>query len=105
MKILGKYPSLRLRRIRKSNWVKRLVSETELSTNDLIMPIFIREGKNKVEPIKSMPGINRYSIDKINKIIDQACKFKIPLIALFPYTSNQKKNYLQFYSQIRVFYS
>ncbi len=94
MKILGKYPSLRLRRIRKSNWVRRLVSETELSTNDLIMPIFIREGKNKVEPIKSMPGINRYSIDKINKIIDQACKFKIPLISLFPYTSNQKKNYM-----------
>ncbi len=93
MKILGKYPSLRLRRIRKSDWVRRLVSETELSTNDLIMPIFIREGKNKVEPIKSMPGINRYSIDKISTVIDQACKFKIPLIALFPYTPNQKKNY------------
>ena len=49
MKILGKYPSLRMRRNRKSAWVRRLVSENNLTVNDLILPIFIREGKNKVE--------------------------------------------------------
>ena len=94
MKILGKYPSLRLRRIRKSSWVRRLVSENSLSVNDLILPIFLREGRNKIEPIKSMPGINRYTVDKIDHIISKACKLKIPLIALFPYTPDNKKNNL-----------
>tara|TARA_Y100000816_G_scaffold290468_1_gene279218 strand:- start:172 stop:1161 length:990 start_codon:yes stop_codon:yes gene_type:complete len=92
MKILGKYPSLRLRRIRKSSWIRRLVSENNLSVNDLILPIFIREGKNKVETIKSMPGINRYTVDRIDQVVSKACKLKIPLIALFPYTPNNKKN-------------
>ena len=93
MKILGKYPNLRLRRIRKSDWIRRLVAENNLSVDDLILPIFIREGKNKIEPVKSMPGINRYTIDKISQIVEKACKLKIPLVALFPYTENKKKNY------------
>ena len=92
MKLVGKYPALRMRRIRKSDWIRRLVSENSLSVNDLILPIFLREGKNKIEPISSMPGINRYSVDKINVIIERACKLKIPLVALFPYTSNKKKD-------------
>ena len=92
MKILGKFPSTRLRRTRKKDWVRRLVSENNLSTDDLILPIFIREGKNKIEKIKTMPGINRYSIDKVNKVVENACKRKIPLVALFPYTPNKNKN-------------
>ena len=92
MKILGKYPNLRLRRIRKSDWIRRLVAENNLSVNDLILPIFIREGKNKIESIKSMPGINRYTIDRVEQIVEKACKLKIPLVALFPYTENKKKN-------------
>jgi len=92
MKILGKYPNTRLRRIRKSDWIRRLVSENHLSANDLVLPIFIREGKNKKEPIKSMPGIYRYSIDKLNQIVDEAISFGIPMIALFPYTPENKKN-------------
>ena len=92
MKILGKYPKLRLRRVRKSDWVRRLVSENNLSTDDLILPIFIREGKNKIEPIKSMPGVNRYSIDRLSYVIEKACNLKIPLVALFPYTPDNKKN-------------
>ena len=70
MKILGKYPSLRMRRNRKSDWVRRLVSENNLTVNDLIWPIFIREGKNIKEPIKSMPGVYRYSLDKIEKLVE-----------------------------------
>ena len=91
MKIVGKYPALRMRRIRKSSWIRRLVAENSLSVNDLILPIFIREGKNKIDPVKSMPGINRYTVDKINQIIEKACELEIPLIALFPYTANKKK--------------
>ena len=65
MKILGKFPSTRLRRVRNSDWIRRLVSESNLSTNDLILPIFLKEGKNKVEKVKSMPGIYRYTVDKL----------------------------------------
>ena len=92
MKILGKFPSTRLRRVRNSDWIRRLVSENDLSTNDLILPIFIREGKNKIEKIQSMPGVFRYTIDKLSIILDKAEKFKIPMIALFPYTPNFKKD-------------
>ena len=92
MKILGKFPSTRLRRVRNSDWVRRLVSENNLSTNDLVLPVFLREGKNKIENIKSMPGINRYSIDNLSFILDKAEKHKIPMIAIFPNTPDSKKN-------------
>ena len=92
MKIIGKFPSTRLRRVRNSDWIRRLVSEHNLSVNDLILPIFVREGKNKIETIKSMPGINRYSIDKLPNILDKAENFKIPMVALFPYIPNNKKD-------------
>ena len=92
MKILGKFPSTRLRRVRNSDWIRRLVSESNLSTNDLILPIFLKEGKNKVEKVKSMPGIYRYTVDKLPYILDKAKKFKIPMVALFPQTPDKKKD-------------
>ena len=91
MKILGKYPSVRLRRNRKYGWVRRLVAENNLTVDDLILPIFIREGKNRIEKIKSMPGSNRYTIDKLNNIINTASKLKIPMVAIFPNTPGAKK--------------
>ncbi|OUX32881.1 MAG: delta-aminolevulinic acid dehydratase [Pelagibacteraceae bacterium TMED268] len=92
--ITGKYPNLRLRRNRKTDWSRRLVQENNLSANDLILPIFIIEGKNKKESIKSMPDVYRYSIDKIPTIVDKAVKYKIPMVALFPYTNKKLKNKL-----------
>ena len=92
MIITGKYPNLRLRRNRKSNWSRRLVSENTLSVNDLILPIFIIEGKNKKIPIKTMPGIFRYSIDRLNQIVGKAVSLKIPMVALFPYIEKKLKN-------------
>ena len=92
MKILGSFPKTRLRRVRKSDWIRRLVSETSLSSNDLILPIFVKDGKNQKEQIKSMPGVFRYSVDKINKIIDEAVNCKIPMVALFPCTDPNKKD-------------
>ena len=94
MKIRGSFPKIRLRRLRKSSWIRNLVSENSISHNDLILPIFIREGKNKIEPVKSMPGINRYSVDKLSIILNQVKKYKIPMVALFPYTLNKKKDLL-----------
>lgn len=92
MKIIGKFPSTRLRRVRNSSWIRRLVSENDLSVNDLILPIFLREGKNKVEEIKSMPGVYRYSLDKLDLIMKKASILKIPMVALFPYTPKNKKD-------------
>ena len=70
MIITGKFPALRLRRNRKFEWTRRLVQESSLSASDLILPIFLIDGKNKIQPIKTMPGINRYTIDKLTKVID-----------------------------------
>ena len=92
MIITGKYPNLRLRRNRKSNWSRRLVSENTLSVNDLILPIFVIEGKNKKIPIKSMPGIFRYSIDRLNQVVGNAVSLKIPMVAIFPYINKNLKN-------------
>tara|TARA_Y100001970_G_scaffold278064_1_gene383235 strand:+ start:1030 stop:2019 length:990 start_codon:yes stop_codon:yes gene_type:complete len=94
MIITGKYPNLRLRRTRKEKWSRKLVQENNLSSSDLILPIFIIEGKNKRQPIKTMPGIFRYSIDKIPLILDDAVKHGIPMVALFPYTNQKLKNNL-----------
>ncbi len=92
MKTVGSYPKTRLRRLRKSKWLRNLVSENNISNNDLVLPIFIREGKNKIEQIKSMPGVYRYSVDKLYIILNEVRKFKIPMVALFPYTPNNKKD-------------
>ena len=92
MKIVGRFPHTRLRRVRNSASIRRLVSETNLSVNDLILPIFIREGRNKIEAIKSMPEVNRYTVDKLHVILNKVNKLKIPMVALFPYTPKNKKD-------------
>ena len=92
--ITGKFPALRLRRSRKNDWSRRLIEENNLTPNDFILPIFIIDGKNKKQAIKSMPGVYRYSIDKLSTIIDKAIKNGLPMIALFPHTKNEKKDIL-----------
>ena len=92
MMITGKFPSLRLRRNRKNDWSRRLVEENNLTPNDFILPIFLIDGKNKKQSVKSMPGVYRYSLDKICLVVDKAIKIGIPMVALFPYTSKDKKN-------------
>ena len=92
--ITGKYPSLRMRRSRKSNWSRRLIEENNLTPSDFILPLFLTEGKNKKQSINSMPGVYRYSLDKIYYAVDRAIKLKLPMVALFPYTKKSKKNNL-----------
>ena len=94
MKITGSFPKSRLRRLRKSKWIRDLISENNISHKDLILPIFIREGVNKVEAIKTMPGVNRYTVDKLPLILRKVQSYKIPMVALFPYTANSKKDIL-----------
>ena len=92
MIITGKYPNLRLRRNRKTDWSRRLIQENSLSSSDLILPIFVVDGKKKKQIIKNMPGVYRYSIDNIPLILDQALNYKIPMVAIFPYTDPKLKN-------------
>ena len=92
MKLIGSYPNTRLRRNRKTDWSRRLVSENTLSANDLIWPIFLTDGKNQKNQISTMPGVYRYSVDKLEKIVEKALKLKLPLLALFPHTKKKNKD-------------
>ncbi len=90
--ITGKFPNLRLRRSRKNDWSRRLIEENNLTPSDFILPIFLIEGKNKKQKITSMPGVYRYTLDKLASIVEKAIKNKIPMVALFPHTNNKNKN-------------
>ena len=90
--ITGKYPNLRLRRNRKEFWSRRLIQENTLSSNDFILPIFLIDGSNKKESISTMPGVYRYTINRISQVVDRAIKIGIPMVALFPKTKNSLKN-------------
>ncbi len=92
--IIGKYPNLRLRRSRKESWSRRLIQENTLGPNDFILPIFLIEGSNKRQAISSMPGVYRYTINRLSQIVDRALKKKIPMVALFPKTQNAHKDEL-----------
>jgi porphobilinogen synthase len=81
---LGQFPLIRLRRSRRTNALRRLVSETRLSPDDLIYPVFVLEGKDRVEAVPSMPGVSRKSVDKLLVEITKARDLGIPAIALFP---------------------
>ena len=94
MIITGRYPNLRLRRNRKTEWSRRLTRENTLSSNDLVLPIFLIDGKNKKQSITSMHDVFRFSIDRLPQIIDKALLKKIPMVALFPYTNQRLKNQL-----------
>lgn len=80
-----------MRRTRRHDWSRRLVSENQLSVNDLIWPVFVQEGEQASEPIPSMPGVVRYSIDLLIEAIGEAVSLGIPAVAIFPVTSDGKK--------------
>ena len=86
------FPSTRMRRIRQSKWIRNLIEENTISSNDMIWPIFLNEGSNVKEEIDTMPGVFRYSVDNLNEIVDIAEKQKINLVALFPNTPEQVKS-------------
>jgi porphobilinogen synthase len=87
----GAYPTVRMRRNRQSNWSRRLVAENVLTVADLIWPIFVIEGQNKREPVPSMPGVDRLSVDLATRAAEQAAELGIPAIAIFPYTNTGRR--------------
>jgi porphobilinogen synthase len=80
------FPAIRLRRNRKSEWSRRLVSENTLQASDLIWPMFVIDGTNSKAPVASMPGVERYSVDLAVRKAEEAAGLGIPAIALFPNT-------------------
>jgi porphobilinogen synthase len=85
------FPAIRMRRLRRHEWTRRLVAETTLSCADLIWPLFLIAGEKKRLPIASMPGVERLSIDQALVAAEHAAGLGIPVIALFPYTEPQLK--------------
>ena len=86
-----KFPSLRFRRARKNEKIRNLVSETSVSSNDFIWPVFICDGNNVEQDVPSMPGVKRRSIDRLVDAASEAFDFGIPAICLFPYTDQSLK--------------
>ena len=86
-----KFPLLRFRRTRKNEKIRNLVSETSVSANDFIWPVFICDGNNVEQDVPSMPGVKRRSIDRLVDAASEAFDFGIPAICLFPYTDQSLK--------------
>ena len=85
------FPAARPRRLRQAPWTRRLVRETTLTVDDLIWPIFVIDGHNRAEPVPSMPGVERLTIDRAVKAAEMAAGLGIPVIELFPYTDPTRK--------------
>lgn len=85
------FPATRFRRTRQNAQIRAMVQENSLSTGDLIWPVFLRDGKDIREPVASMPGVERLSIDNVVKAAKEAASLGIPAICLFPYTDPVKK--------------
>ena len=89
--ISAPYPATRFRRLRRTDALRRLVEEVQLSVNDLIWPLFIRDGEGIREDIASMPGVARLSLDNLLRTAEEALQLGIPAICLFPYTDPSVK--------------
>ena len=88
----GNFPALRMRRMREYDFTRRMMRETALSVADLIYPVFIIEGENRREPVPAMPGVERLSIDLLLEEARICAQLKVPALALFPVTPEQKKS-------------
>ena len=84
MNIYGNFPAVRMRRMRRDDFTRRLMREHVLTTNDLIYPVFVMEGSKKTQPVPSMPGVERMTLDKLLPVAERCLKLKIPVMALFP---------------------
>ena len=89
---LGKFPSTRLRRMRRDAFSRRLMRENVLTANDLIYPVFVLDGDSRTEAISSMPGVERQSIDVLLKTAEECVKLGIPALALFPVVEQAAKS-------------
>ena len=81
---LSRFPNKRMRRMRRDDFSRRLMRETVLTPADLILPVFVLEGENRVEDVASMPGVQRRSLDGLLAVAEDCLKYGVPALALFP---------------------
>ena len=91
MKLYGGFPSVRMRRMRRDDFSRRLMRETALSADDLIYPVFVLDGKNRTQKVDSMPGVSRMSIDRLLPVAGECLELGIPVLALFPVVDHRLK--------------
>ena len=91
MRVYGAFPQRRMRRLRRDEFSRRLRREHRLTTDDLIYPVFVIEGRNRVESVPSMPGIRRYTVDRLLAHAEQCVKLGLPAIAVFPFIAKELK--------------
>ena len=84
MKVYGSFPAVRMRRMRRAEFARRLMRESVLTAGDLIYPVFIIDGKGRAQKVDSMPGIERLTLDRLLPLAEQCLKLEIPALALFP---------------------
>ncbi len=84
MNIYGNFPAVRMRRMRRDDYTRRLMREHVLTTNDLIYPVFVMDGARKTQAVPSMPGVERMTLDKLLPVAERCLKLKVPVLALFP---------------------
>jgi len=91
MQILGRFPSVRMRRMRRDDFSRRLMREHRLSVDDLIYPVFVLDGKGRREAVASMPGVERLSLDLLLPVAEECVQLGIPVMALFPVIEQSRK--------------
>jgi len=92
MKIYGEFPGVRMRRMRRDEFSRRLMREHVLTADDLIYPAFVLDGKSRTEKVASMPGVERMTVDKLLPLAEQCLKLRIPVLALFPVIEQRLKS-------------
>ena len=91
MNIYGSFPSVRMRRMRRNEFSRRLMRETVLTADDLIFPVFIQEGRNRSDKVASMPGVERMTVDRLLPVAERCMKLRVPVMALFPVIDQKLK--------------
>ncbi|MGH8730193.1 MAG: porphobilinogen synthase [Burkholderiales bacterium] len=89
MNVLGKFPVRRMRRLRRDDFSRRMVREHRLSADDFINPVFVIDGHNRSEPVASMPGVERLTVDAVLRQAERSVELGVPAIALFPVVDNK----------------
>jgi porphobilinogen synthase len=84
MNVFGSFPQVRMRRMRRDDFSRRMMREHVLTTNDFIYPVFVIDGQNQSQPVPSMPGVSRYTIDRLLGVAEQTLSLGVPTLALFP---------------------
>ena len=93
MNVYGGFPAVRMRRMRRDEFSRRLMRESVLTADDLIYPVFVLEGKNRAEKVPSMPGVERMTIDRLLRLAENCLTLRIPALALFPVIDQKLKTH------------